>query len=163
MKTAEDITGDHYYRYKNAAGEFINSHSTDQVVKDSVNFDVGWLRRPSDRRITFGMYFSDYLATNKNFKAYLNLLYGSNMPYNIPNAVRYRNAAVIEPYIRCDIGFSALLMDDDRSNALKPISQRIYGSITAALRYRTALGILYGILLPYNRLRYILIFLLFAK
>jgi hypothetical protein len=37
------------------------------------------------------------------------------MPYNIPNAVRYRNAAVIEPYICCDIGFSALLVDDDRS------------------------------------------------
>lgn len=115
MKTTEDISGDHYYRYKNAAGEFITAQSTDQVVTDSTRFDVGWLRRPTDRRITFGMFFQDYLATNKNFKMFLNLLYGSNLPYNIPGAVRYRNAAVIEPYIRCDIGFSALLMDDDRS------------------------------------------------
>ncbi len=133
MKTAEDITGDHYYRYKNAAGEFISAQSTDQVVTDSVRFDVGRVRRPSDRRVTFGMYFSDYLATNKNFKMYLNLLYGSNMPYNIPNAVRYRNAAVIEPYIRCDIGFSALLMDDDRSKRRSHSPFRNFDNIWASL------------------------------
>ena len=55
MKTAEDINGDHYYRYKNAAGEFITAQSTDQTITDSARFDVGWLRRPQDRRITFGM------------------------------------------------------------------------------------------------------------
>lgn len=133
MQTKEDINGDHYFRYKNAAGEFINSQSADQVVTDSVKFDVGWLRRPSDRRITFGMFFSDYLATNKNFKAYINLLYGSNMPYNIPNAVRYRNAAVIEPYIRCDIGLSALLLDDDFSKRRSHSPFRNFQSIWASL------------------------------
>jgi hypothetical protein len=34
------------------------------------------------------------------------------MSYNIPNSVRYRNALVIEPYIRIDMGFSALLLDE---------------------------------------------------
>jgi hypothetical protein len=133
MKTAEDISGDHYYRYKNAAGEFINAQSADQVVVDSVNFNVGWLRRPTDRRVTFGLYASDYLATNKNFKAYLNILYGTNMPYNIPNAVRYRNAADIEPYIRCDIGFSALLVDDDRSKRRSHSPFRNFDNIWASL------------------------------
>ncbi len=133
MKTAEDITGDHYYKYKNAAGEFITAQSADQVVADSVNFDVGWLRRPTDRRITFGMYFSDYLPTNKNFKAFLNLLYGSNMPYNIPNAVKYRNAADIPAYIRCDIGLSALLMDDDRSKRRSHSPFRNFDNIWASL------------------------------
>ena len=133
MKTAEDINGDHYYRYKNAAGEFITAQSTDQVVVDSTRFDVGWLRRPTDRRITFGMLFQDYLATNKNFKMFLNLLYGSNLPYNIPGAVRYRNAAVIEPYIRCDIGFSALLMDDDRSKRRSHSPFRNFDNVWASL------------------------------
>lgn len=133
MKTSEDIAGDYYYRYKNAAGEYITAQSTDQVIADSTRFDVGWLRRPNDRRITFGMYFSDYLPTNKNFKVYLNLLYGSNMPYNIPGAVRYRNAAVIEPYIRCDIGFSALLMDDDRSKRRSHSPFRNFDNIWASL------------------------------
>ena len=133
MKTAENITGDHYYQYKNAAGEFITAESTDQVAVDSVNFEVGWLRRPTDRRITFGMYFQDYLPTNKNFKVFLNLLYGSNMPYNIPNSERYRNAAIIEPYIRCDIGFSALLMDDDRSKRRSHSPFRNFDNIWASL------------------------------
>jgi hypothetical protein len=133
MKTNENITNDFYYRYKNAAGDFITSQSTDQVVKDSVRFDVGSLRRPNDRRLTFGMYFSDYLSTNKNFKVYLNLLYGSNMPYNIPNAVRYRNAATIEPYIRADMGFSALLMDDDRSKRRSHSPFRKFDNIWASL------------------------------
>ncbi len=46
---------------------------------------------------------------------YLNLLYGSNLPYNIPNNVKYRNGLEIPSYIRIDIGFSALLLDSDRS------------------------------------------------
>jgi hypothetical protein len=32
------------------------------------------------------------------------------MPYNIPGSVRYRNALTIPPYIRADIGFSAMLL-----------------------------------------------------
>jgi len=133
MKTAEDLVNDHYYRYKNAAGEFITAQSTDQVVTDSARTDVGWLRRPTDRRITFGMFFQDYLPTNKNFKMFLNLLYGSNLPYNIPGAVKYRNAAVIEPYIRADIGFSALLVDDDKSKRRSHSPFRNFDNIWASL------------------------------
>ena len=74
--------------------------------------EIGYLRRPSDRLITAGVFLQDYLATNKNFKMHLNMLYGSNMPYNIPNSTRYRNALFVDPYIRVDIGFSALLLGD---------------------------------------------------
>jgi len=116
MKTMEDLNGDHYYNYYNKDGELITAVTEDQVSTDSARVDVGWLRRPTDRRITFGMFLQDYLSTNKNFKVHLNLLFGSNMPYNIPNSVRYRNALVIEPYIRADVGFSVLLLDSERSN-----------------------------------------------
>ena len=34
------------------------------------------------------------------------------MSYNIPNSVKYRNALIIEPYIRLDIGFSAQLLSE---------------------------------------------------
>lgn len=115
LQSREDIYNDHYYRYKNAAGEFINAGSTDQLVADSVRFDQGWVRRPNDRRITMGIFFQDYLSTNRNIQVFLNLLYGSNLPYNIPGSVRYRNAAVIEPYIRCDMGFSVILWDEKTS------------------------------------------------
>ncbi len=115
MRTKENIDGDHYYQYKNAAGETINSGTEDKVPVDSVRQDVGWLRRPTDRLITVGLFLQDYLSTNKNFRVHLNMLYGSNMPFNIPNSVKYRNGLVIDPYIRVDIGFSALLLSEKNS------------------------------------------------
>ncbi|MEP6677310.1 MAG: TonB-dependent receptor [Ferruginibacter sp.] len=112
MRTKEDLDNDHYYTYKNAAGQVINAGSTDQVPVDSTRYDVGYVRRPTDRLITVGMYLEDYLATNKNFKVHLNIIYGSNMSYNLPNNPKYRNALTIEPYIRVDVGFSALLLSE---------------------------------------------------
>jgi hypothetical protein len=107
MRTRENIDNFHYYNYK------LNDQNK---PVDSTLVNVGSLRRPTDRMITFGMFFQDYLSTNKNFKVYLNTLYGSNLPYNIPGSVKYRNALVIDPYIRADLGFSALLLDADKSN-----------------------------------------------
>ena len=115
MRTRENLSNDYYYQYKNAAGEIINAHSADQVPVDSIKTDMGWLRRPTDRLITVGLYLEDYLPTNKNFKVHLNTIYGSNMPYNIPNSVKYRNALIIDPYIRIDIGFSAQLLSEKSS------------------------------------------------
>ncbi len=112
MQTKEDLQNDFYYQYKNAAGEIITSKTTDQVAVDSIKNNVGFVRRPSDRLITAGLYLEDYLPTNKNFKFHLNLLYGSNMSYNIPNSVKYRNALIIEPYMRVDVGFSAQLLSE---------------------------------------------------
>jgi hypothetical protein len=106
MRTKENISNDYYTVYK--------LDSLNRPV-DSSKVPGGWFRRPTDRLITFGMFFQDYLATNKNFKVYLNMIYGSNLPYNIPGSVKYRNALIIDPYIRVDIGFSALLLDADRS------------------------------------------------
>ncbi len=115
MRTRENLDGDYYYQYKNAAGEIITAHSADQKPVDSIKTEMGWLRRPTDRLITVGLYLEDYLPTNKNFKVHLNTIYGSNMPYNIPNSVKYRNALIIDPYIRIDIGFSAQLLSEKSS------------------------------------------------
>ncbi len=112
MRTKENLNDDYYYDYKNAAGEIINANTLDQVVKDSVKNDIGFVRRPSDRRITVGLYLEDYLPTNKNFKIHLNAIYGSNMSYNIPGSTKYRNGLIIAPYIRVDMGFSALLLSE---------------------------------------------------
>jgi len=124
MKTQEDIDGDYYTKY---------TLDSNYVPVDSAVVQNGYLRRPTDRRITFGMYFQDYLATNKNFKMYLNLIYGSNLPYNIPGLVRYRNALVIDPYIRVDIGFSALLLDSDKSTRRSHSPFRGFDNIWASL------------------------------
>ncbi len=109
MKTKENIDGDSYKQYLNAQGTPVKPG---EAIADSVQQDVGWLRRPTDRLITIGLFLQDYLSTNKNFRVHLNMLYGSNMPFNIPNSVKYRNALIIDPYIRVDIGFSALLLSE---------------------------------------------------
>jgi hypothetical protein len=112
MRTRENLSNDIYYDYKNAAGEIIRATTTDRIVTDSVKNEVGFVRRPSDRLITVGLYIEDYLPTNKNLKLHLNAIYGSNMSYNIPNSVKYRNGLIINPYIRVDMGFSALLLSE---------------------------------------------------
>ncbi len=122
MRTKEKIAGATYYDYR--------LDSMNQVV-DSSLVHQGWVRRPTDRFITFGMFFQDYLSTNKNFKVYLNTIYGSNLPYNIPGSVKYRNALIIEPYIRVDIGFSALLLDSDKSKRRSHSPFKGFGNIWA--------------------------------
>ena len=92
MKTRENLNDDYYFQYKNAGGEIITSNTTDQVAVDSLKQSIGYLRRPSDRLITVGLFMQDYLPTNKNIKVHFSLLYGSNMPYNIPNSTKYRNS-----------------------------------------------------------------------
>jgi CarboxypepD_reg-like domain/TonB-dependent Receptor Plug Domain len=131
MRTRENLNNDVYYQYKNAAGEIITVQSTDQQPVDSIKNEVGFVRRPTDRLITVGLFLEDYLPTNKNFKVHLNLLYGSNMSYNIPNSVKYRNALTIDPYIRIDIGFSAqLLTEKSKRRSHSPFSgfQNIWAS-----------------------------------
>jgi hypothetical protein len=124
MRTRENLDNDHYYNYTlNAQNKPV----------DSTLVNVGYLRRPTDRMITFGMFFQDYLSTNKNFRVYLNTLYGSNLPYNIPGNVKYRNALVIDPYIRVDLGLSALLLDSDKSNRRSHSPFKSFENISVAL------------------------------
>ena len=124
MKTKEKISNAFYYNYK---VDSLN-HPFDSTLTEQ-----GWVRRPTDRLLTLGMFFQDYLATNKNLKVYLNLLYGSNLPYNIPGSVKYRNALFIDPYIRMDLGFSALLLDGDKSNRRSHNPFRNFENIWATL------------------------------
>jgi hypothetical protein len=133
MHSKEKIDNFYYYNYLNAAGQVIGPSTTDQTVKDSMRVDKGWMRRPTDRFITFGMFFQDYLSTNKNFKIYLNTLYGSNLPYNIPGNVKYRNGLIIPSYIRVDLGLSALLLEPDKTNRRSHSPFRGFESIWASL------------------------------
>jgi hypothetical protein len=124
MRTRENLTNDTYYNY--------TLDSVNKVVDSSLQ-EGGWFRRPTDRLFTFGLFLQDYLATNKNFKVYLNFIYGSNLPYNIPGSVKFRNAMNIDPYIRIDIGFSALLLDSEKANRRSHNPFRNFENIWATL------------------------------
>jgi hypothetical protein len=120
---------------ENLANDFYKVYTLDSLNKpvDSATVEGGWLRRPTDRFITLGMFFQDYLATNKNFKVYLSTIYGSNLPYNIPGSIKYRNALQIDPYIRVDIGFSARLLDGDKASRRSHSPFRNFDNVWASL------------------------------
>ena len=107
MKTAEDLYDDHYKEYYNATGEVIRQGITaDVVVKDSATIYPGYIPRPTDQRITFGLFFQDYLPMNPTFKMNLGLYFGSGLPTGAPNTPLYTHTYRMPPYRRVDIGLS---------------------------------------------------------
>ena len=135
VKDAESYIYMGFMRSMEKIDTFYYNYTLDSLNQpiDSVKTPMGWVRRPTDRLFTFGLYLQDYLATNKNLKAFLNFLYGSNLPFNIPGDLRYRNALQIDPYIRIDVGFSALLLDSEKSNRRSHSPFRSFENIWATL------------------------------
>ncbi|RXK62743.1 TonB-dependent receptor [Lacibacter luteus] len=124
MRTRENLDNDQWYNYK--------LDSLNRPI-DSTLVQGGWIRRPTDRFLSVGLFYQDYLSTNKNFKFSMSGLYGTNLPYNIPNSVKYRNALTIDPYIRVDFGFSALLLDGEKSKRRSRNPFREFNNIWASL------------------------------
>lgn len=81
--------------------------------EDGVQVTTPYLRRPTDQRVTLGVFFQDELAKWPDYKVFLNLIVGSGMPYFLTGQYRYTDQYKIPPYRRLDIGFSKSLIDDD--------------------------------------------------
>lgn len=110
MKTAENLKNDYYYDYYNKAGEKIYAgYNLDQVRSDSVKFEPGYIPRPSDQRVTFSMFFQDYVPKIPSLKMSLNLVFGSGLPFGPPDHARYKDVLRMTEYRRVDIGFSYML------------------------------------------------------
>jgi hypothetical protein len=88
-----------------------------KILNEATGDYSAYLPRPTDQRVNFGMFFSDYLPRNKNFKMYLNLMYATGLPFSPPGKgldAAYQRR--IPDYKRADIGFSALLLDGAKKN-----------------------------------------------
>ncbi|MEI6061071.1 MAG: TonB-dependent receptor, partial [Bacteroidota bacterium] len=86
MKTAEDLYNDSYIQSYNAAGELIHKGITADITP--VRSDTvypGYIPRPTDQRITFGLFFQDFLPMNPTFKMNIGLYFGSGLPTGAPN------------------------------------------------------------------------------
>ncbi|MBX2979820.1 MAG: carboxypeptidase-like regulatory domain-containing protein [Flavobacteriales bacterium] len=111
MSTREDLLDDFYYRRYNAAGEEIFAgFNFDQVAVDSVRVDPGYIRRPTDQRVNFAMFFQDEMPKWPTYKVHLNLVFGTNLPFGPPNGERYADTLTTGLYRRVDIGFSKQLL-----------------------------------------------------
>lgn len=113
MKTEQDIKNDYYYDYYNESGEkIIPGYSADQVAVDSIRHEPGYIPRPSDQRVSFAIFFQDYLPLIPSMKANITLVFGTGLPFGPPDAPLYKHTLRYPPYRRVDIGFSKLLVGE---------------------------------------------------
>jgi hypothetical protein len=87
-----------------------------QTQEDIEGDTIGYIARPTDQRVNVGIFFQDYLPNNKSYKAHLNLLFGTGLPFGPPGSQAYKSALRVPPYRRVDIGFSKILIDGNKKS-----------------------------------------------
>jgi len=80
--------------------------------------DKGYIARPSDQRLKFGVLFQDYVPSIPSLKMYLNLVYNTGLPGGSPSyADPYDYQLRLKDYRRADVGFSYVLTE---KNEIRP-------------------------------------------
>lgn len=75
-------------------------------TEENIN-DRGYIARPTDQRLKFGILFQDYVKNIPNLKLYLNLVYNTGLPGGSPSyADPYVYQSRLRDYRRADVGFS---------------------------------------------------------
>jgi hypothetical protein len=100
----------------------------------------GYLKRPTDQRINFSVFFQDRLLNSPTYKVHLNMLYGSRMPIGSPNNSHYSDDFRIPAYKRVDIGFSKDFLDDFSIRKPK-VLERYFSSFVAYIEVFNLLNI----------------------
>ncbi|CAM1372978.1 TonB-dependent receptor [Tenacibaculum xiamenense] len=103
-------------------GEFVpgsDSWISFGYLKTEENIDNrGYIARPTDQRIKFGVLFQDYVPNLPDLKAYLNIVYNTGLPGGAPaysDVYEFQNR--LNDYKRADLGVSYVLTDIN-----KPVS-----------------------------------------
>jgi hypothetical protein len=102
------------------AGEFIKgaeSWFSLGLLQTKENLDqdtVGWVRRPTDQRVTFAAAFQDHLVNNPSVRFNLNLQFGTGLPFGPPNDINGRGRLRTPAYRRVDVGFSKVISLPDK-------------------------------------------------
>jgi hypothetical protein len=93
----------------NTYGQQITPGVADQQIAYSEEYPVYSMPMPLDQRVTFSMFFQDYLPKFPNFKVFLNLIFGTGIPFGPPGN-QYGDTLRTTPYERVDIGGSYLIL-----------------------------------------------------
>lgn len=112
LKTEEDIKDDVYYIRLNARGDTIRGYTIDKVAVDSIKVIPGYIPRLTDQRVTFSIFFSDYLPKFPSYRMHLTLVFGSGLPVGPPGNDRYLDIKRYPFYRRVDIGFSKVFIEE---------------------------------------------------
>jgi hypothetical protein len=118
LQTEEDLTDDFYYTRINSDGDtIIPGYTYNTVAVDSFRNMPGYIPRPTDQRVNFGLFFQDYLPKFPTYKMQLSLLFGTALPFGPPGKDRYKDVLRSPAYRRVDIGFSKQLIGDNVKRA----------------------------------------------
>ncbi|MES2138993.1 MAG: carboxypeptidase-like regulatory domain-containing protein [Bacteroidota bacterium] len=140
METREDIKDDFYYDYFNSDGKKIEPGITfNNIATDSIRHEPGYIPRPTDQRVNFGLFFQDNMPGLPDLKMHLNLLFGSGVPFGPPNSQRYKQTLKMPPYRRVDIGFSYQALREDRKVKTQSLA-RYLKSVWISLEVFNLLG-----------------------
>ena len=92
----------------------------------------GYIARPTDQRLKFGILFQDYIPQLPNMKMYLNLVYNTGIPGGSPSYVTpysYQNR--LPDYKRADVGMSYFIIDSSKKG--KKTWQKLFKEFSIGL------------------------------
>ncbi|WP_426059179.1 TonB-dependent receptor [Hymenobacter sp. B1770] len=97
LTTQENVVGDSISFFD------ANGNQTSRQAKD-------YIRRPQDQRLNVGVFFQDHLPNNPSVRGYVNIVYGTGLPFTPPNQPDLRGTSALETsYKRVDLGFSKVV------------------------------------------------------
>ena len=101
-------------------GEFVpgtESWFSFGYLKTEENIDnKGFITRPTDQRLKFGILFQDYMPNLPSVKLYLNLIYNTGLPGGSPSyADPYVYQNKMRDYRRADVGFFKVFTDNNKN------------------------------------------------
>lgn len=115
LKTMENISNDRKVTYFNSDGDtIVNGYTFNTKAVDSTVVYPGYIPRPTDQRVTFGMFFQDYIPKLPSCKMYLNMQFGTGLPFGPPDHERWKQVFRMPPYRRVDIGFAYQIIKEDK-------------------------------------------------
>jgi len=113
MGTKEDILDDFYYDKFDYKGNKIYPGSNAVAVDSSIVFP-GYIRRPTDQRVSMTIFFQDNIPKVPDLKVNVTIVLGTGMPFGPPSYNRYSDTLTMPFYRRVDIGFSYQILRANR-------------------------------------------------
>ncbi len=114
-------------------GEFVKgveSWFSLSIMKSEMNipsYNSGWYPSPFDQRVNFSIFFQDYLPGHPDFRAHINIAFGTGIPTSPPEKEQWDIWFRMPPYRRIDIGFSKVIVGGDKRGPKSVLKELIAG------------------------------------
>ena len=125
-------------------GEFVpgtDSWVSVGIMKTAEQINGGnWVPRPTDQRLNFSLFFSDYFPNTDRWKITVRGHYASGLPFGPPHTGREQQVFRMSSYKRVDIGLSYRLLNNEDRHLRSPFAGT-FKNIWVGIDAFNALGI----------------------